>query len=116
MYVINYIFLYIYYPAVLILTLVHVHLLLAIKRRRYTTYGTKQDSQFGYILAQSYIKNETMNSVDSLRLSSALKMPLKQIQRLSLQQTEIIDKFTHSIPACFRDFIAISPTNALLGI
>ena len=57
-----------------------------------------------------------MYSVDSLRLYSALNMPLKQIQRLSLQQTEIIDKFTHSIPECFRDFIAISPNNALLGI
>ena len=49
-----------------------------------------------------------MNSVDSTRLSEVLKMSLKSIQKLSLSQTEALEKITRSIPECFKNFIETS--------
>ena len=57
-----------------------------------------------------------MNSVDSTRLSEALKMSLKSIQKLSLNQTEALEKITRSIPECFRNFIEISSPTGFVDV
>lgn len=43
-----------------------------------------------------------MNSVDSLSLSRKMNIPFKFLQKLSLSQTSMVEKYCQSVPICFQ--------------
>ena len=56
--------------------------------------------------------NSGMNSVDSLSLSRKMNIPFKFLQKLSLSQTDAIEKFSKTIPLSFQQTILSSSSLA----